>query len=197
MKIVDLTAARAERQARASAESTQPLERLMADLDLGLPPGEPSAIDPYLLRMDPQTGVLGRAALEASLDPAARTREEDDRGGTLLGLRVEGLPVLHELSGPLEAEVLSIVARRLDRSTRLDDGLGRADDDLFALYLRGCGDPEAREVAARCRQAVEGRPLRTDGRSFHLRLRTAMVPIDPGDPRSGKALIEEMKGRMG
>lgn len=204
MKVVDLTAARAERLSRPSPESGRPLERLMADLGLppgGAPSGDAPSIDPYLQRMDPQTGVLSRVALQASLDRSSREQDEDDRGGTLMGFRVDGLSAMHEISEAVVGEVLGIVARRLDRCTRLDDSIGRAGEDRFAVYLRGCSDREAREVAGRCMRSVEERPVRTEGRSFPLRLTTRSVIVAPADPRSGADLLHalgrELEGEEG
>lgn len=107
--------------------------------------------------IDPLTGLPSRLTFE---DRLQATMTEARRCGHPLGLLLVDIDHLADINDAFGWEqgnqVLRHVAGILSASVRHSDLVARLGDDNFAVLLTGAGRGDARHVAGRIRQAIEG-----------------------------------------
>jgi diguanylate cyclase (GGDEF)-like protein len=110
--------------------------------------------------VDPLTGVMSRRTwMEVANKEVARTRRH---GGTLslVALDIDRFKRINDTHGhPAGDRVLRAVASAIGDMLRVSDSLGRLGGEEFAILLPETPTLAARNLAERCRVAVEG--LRT------------------------------------
>ena len=110
---------------------------------------------------DPLTGLANRRALhETFAEPGAETES------SVLCLDLDGFKKVNDTYGHATGdELLKIVARRIQSSTREHDLAVRLGGDEFAILCRGCGPEEARLLSERLLETLRG-PVMINGSSI-------------------------------
>lgn len=157
------------------------LDRLLEDLVRdGWLMGMNAGVDAATLRMDPSTGSCNRAYFVSLADRAIgdshlgqRRAEDGPSPGSVavLSVRVldwEGLG--QRVGEELRAQLACRVARVLREVLRVDDVIGRTDEDTFSLLLRGCPTELYEQIAERCRIAIGRERVQVNGEDHYLRV---------------------------
>jgi diguanylate cyclase (GGDEF)-like protein len=109
---------------------------------------------------DSLTGVWNRAAvLEVLARELARARRERSDVGVLM-LDVDHFKRINDTFGhPAGDAVLRDLSRRLARTLRRYDAIGRLGGEEFLIVLPGCDGARTRSAAERLRAAIAGEPM--------------------------------------
>jgi diguanylate cyclase (GGDEF)-like protein/putative nucleotidyltransferase with HDIG domain len=125
-------------------------------------------------RADSLTGALNRRGFEERLDAELDGCRRNGRHAGLVTLDLDDFKLVNDTRGHEAGdELLRWVAERAGHVLRPMDSLGRIGGDEFAVLVPGAGPPEAREVAARLRDALGERVSVSTG--------VASFPIDATD----------------
>ena len=117
------------------------------------------------------TGLKNRGAvLEALEIELARSHREGKQVGVIIA-DVDYFKRVNDLSGHLAGDaVLREVARRLEKSLRPYDSLGRYGGEEFLIVLPGCDRKAAAQMAERVRCKFDEHPLNTPEGDFSITL---------------------------
>ncbi len=118
----------------------------------------------YEATHDALTGLHNRAALLCSLNSEiSRSLREHTSFGVLM-LDVDHFKPVNDTRGHLTGDaVLQEIARRLNRSVRSYDVVGRYGGEEFLIILPGCTREQTRSSAERIRAAIAERPFTVGG----------------------------------
>jgi GGDEF domain-containing protein len=154
------------------------LQRLLEDLVRdGWLMGMNAGLDPAMTRMDPEAGVYNRTYFEElvqlAIDDVARGRtrlgDGPDQGQVaVLAVQVLGWEAIETGEAGERAEAAHDVAEALSGVLRADDELGRVEDDVFALLLRGCPPDMLDAIARRCTEVIGAVSVVIGGRRVPL-----------------------------
>ncbi|HVG94575.1 MAG TPA: diguanylate cyclase [Planctomycetota bacterium] len=118
--------------------------------------------------IDPVTGVWNRLQVVERLTGEWSRSERYGSPISCLLVQVQGLAEIRARQGPFVGdEVLKAVARRLKRTVRDHDVVGRYGDQRFVLAVVADGDG-ARALCRRVRQAVSGEPVAVGDRKLQV-----------------------------
>jgi diguanylate cyclase (GGDEF)-like protein len=113
--------------------------------------------------IDPLTGLATRTVLDQAAETAMAATDGDGAG--LILIDVDSFKTVNDTHGhPVGDQVLIAVARRVERSCRPDDVVGRLGGDELAVLLPSCTPAVMVEVAERILEAVGRHPLRVENR---------------------------------
>ncbi len=129
--------------------------------------------------LDPSTGILSRAALEAAI-AAEITRLEHSREPLALAvIDISGLRQINDhyghLAGDAAIKHMATVTRRL---VRPHDVVGRSGGDEIAILFRPANLPAATALLERIRRSIEAEPFSVEG-SGALYLRIGIGVTEP------------------
>ncbi len=129
--------------------------------------------------LDPSTGILSRAALEAAI-AAEITRLEHSREPLALAvIDISGLRQINDhyghLAGDAAIKHMAAVTRRL---VRPHDVVGRSGGDEIAILFRPAAMPAATALLDRIRRGIEAEPFSVEG-SGPLYLRVGIGVTEP------------------
>ena len=129
--------------------------------------------------LDPSTGILSRAALEAAI-AAEITRLEHSREPLALAvIDISGLRHINDhyghLAGDAAIKHMATVTRRL---VRPHDVVGRSGGDEIAILFRPANLPAATALLERIRRSIEAEPFSVEG-SGALYLRIGIGVTEP------------------
>ena len=129
--------------------------------------------------VDPSTGILSRAALEAAI-AAEITRLEHSRESLALAvIDISGLRQINDhfghLAGDAAIKHMATVTRRL---VRPHDVVGRSGGDEIAILFRPATVPAATTLLDRIRRGIEAEPFSVEG-SGPLYLRVGIGVTEP------------------
>jgi diguanylate cyclase (GGDEF)-like protein len=109
---------------------------------------------------DPLTGLLNRGATLDSLHSEMNRGRREKKALCVLMADVDHFKQINDTYGHLVGdEILCEVARRLRRSTRDYDTVGRFGGEEFLLVLPGCAMTQGVEQAERIRESLVSRPF--------------------------------------
>jgi GGDEF domain-containing protein len=157
------------------------LDRLLEDLVRdGWLMGMNAGVDAAMVRMDPDTGTCNRAYFLALAERAIgdsqigqRRSEDGPSPGSVAVLSVRVLDwagLGARIGDGARMELARRVARVLREVLRVDDVIGRTEEDTFSLLLRGCPEDLHDIIADRCRLALNRERVQVDGVVHHVRV---------------------------
>jgi diguanylate cyclase (GGDEF)-like protein len=117
----------------------------------------------HIARSDPLTGLANRRHLDEQLAVHAASADRHDHELSVAVIDIDNFKSVNDTFGHSAGDVvLREVARRLARSARLEDVVGRWGGEEFLVILPHCGVDDAAVVSERIRQAVEATPVRAE-----------------------------------
>ncbi|RPF47054.1 diguanylate cyclase (GGDEF)-like protein [Thermodesulfitimonas autotrophica] len=134
----------------------------------------------YLATHDPMTRLPNRYALERKLTKAISRAKRGQRSA-LLFMDIDNFKFINDAFGhSIGDRLLTAVAAALRKELRQQDFLARWGGDEFVVLVEVNGDVEAKAVAERLRQAVEGRDfhLSPPNYTFQLSLSIGLVMLN-------------------
>jgi len=153
----------------------------------------------FLGSHDELTGQLNRTRLTEELSSFLADASRRPRNGAFLLVAVNDLTLINETYGfDVGDEVISIVGRRLGRTLRDKDCIGRFSSNKFGVVLQDCAAESAESIARRlmttvrdgvlerrrcCHYRVGGRPVAT--RACQQCIGRALHALDVARNRSG------------
>lgn len=124
---------------------------------------------------DSLTGIWNRRALLRLLHSELKRADRDAKSLGLLMLDLDHFKAINDTFGhPAGDRILREVARRLQRSARSYDVIGRYGGEEFIVGTTGLDLPQLSEYASRMRNAITATPFHDMDRPIHL---TASIGI--------------------
>lgn len=109
-----------------------------------------------LRRVDPLTGLYGRAYWEQQVKEALQRHAATGEPACLLMLDIDGFKQINDGRGHIVGDdVICAMSHIVRASVRATDCAGRYGGDEFAVLLRGTGMAQAQEIAQRIRTDAE------------------------------------------
>jgi diguanylate cyclase len=112
-------------------------------------------------RIDPLTGLYGRAYWEQQVREAQRRHADTGEPACLLMLDIDGFKQINDgLGHTVGDDVICTLSRIVRDCVRSSDCAGRYGGDEFAILLRGADMEQAQEIAQRIRAEAENHRFR-------------------------------------
>lgn len=142
---------------------------------------------------DHLTTLLNRCAILEILErELARSVRENGRTAVLLA-DLDHFKSINDTYGhPAGDEVLLEVARRLAKTVRSYDSLGRIGGEEFLVVLPGCAEPDAVARADQLREAVAASPISTAQGSISVTVSIGVIVAQEGAVVSSKDVLREV-----
>ncbi len=132
----------------------------------------------FLARHDPLTGLFNRSQLAPALTSALEIAK-DGRHGAVLYLDLDNFKIINDTLGHETGDqLLEKVADALRSLTREGDMLVRFGGDEFVIILPDCPLKEAKEVAERLLETIEGIVFIAQGRTIRVGTSIGLAPVD-------------------
>jgi diguanylate cyclase (GGDEF)-like protein len=139
---------------------------------------------------DPLTGIWNRSGI---LELARREFGRSKREGSKVAMSLVNLDrfktINDKFGHSVGDEVLREVSRRICRSVREYDSVGRYGGDEFLVVLPGCGKEEAERVTERFRAAVEDDPISVETESISVTIARGTATTETHECDDAEALI--------
>jgi diguanylate cyclase (GGDEF)-like protein/PAS domain S-box-containing protein len=149
----------------------------------------------YQAQHDPLTGLANRRSVVESLTEMLGSKRGRDRRIALLFLDLDGFKAINDTFGHEAGDrVLIEVARRMQRTVRDGDLVGRIAGDEFVVILRNVYALEEAESAARRYLEALSRPHVVAGRS--QRVLASMGIAMPGPDETPESMLRLADGLM-
>jgi diguanylate cyclase len=114
-----------------------------------------------LRRIDPLTGLYGRAYWELQVGEAQQRHAETGEPACLMMLDIDGFKQINDgLGHTVGDDVIRAMSRIVRDCVRASDCAGRYGGDEFAILLRGADMAQAQEIAQRIRTEAESHRFR-------------------------------------
>jgi two-component system, cell cycle response regulator len=140
---------------------------------------------------DSLTSLWNRANIVAFLDSELERGKRDGRPTSALMVDVDNFKLINDTFGHLAGDVVLIeLAKRLSRSVRIYDKVGRYGGDEILVVLPNCGRTEATEVGERLRKAVSIKRVQTPAGEMNISITLGCSVSDEAPEPTAKALIE-------
>ncbi len=124
--------------------------------------GNPAALAPTtgVFTLDRVTKLPGREAILTILENEWQNCRLNQLPLTIAMIRLDHWEQINQQNGYDGGDrVLAAAKNRLRKALRRADNLGRLDDETFLLVLPGVEEPQARLVAERCQESLQGKPV--------------------------------------
>lgn len=132
----------------------------------------------FLARHDPLTGLFNRSQLAPALTAAVEIAKEG-RHGAVLYLDLDNFKIINDTLGHETGDqLLEKVADALRSLTREGDMLVRFGGDEFVIILPDCPLQEAKAVAERLLELIEGIVFIAQGRTIRVGTSIGLAPVD-------------------
>jgi two-component system, cell cycle response regulator len=140
---------------------------------------------------DGLTSLWNRAHILAFLDAELERGERGGRPTSALMVDVDNFKLINDTFGHSAGDIVLIeLAKRLDRSVRKYDKVGRYGGDEILVVLPDCGRAEATKVGERLRKAISGKSVRTPAGEMSISITLGCSVSDEILEPTAKALIE-------
>lgn len=118
-----------------------------------------------LARRDPLTSLANRRGIDRALDAALADARQGVRQSCLLLLDLDGFKQINDTYGhPAGDRLLCQVGEILKARTRSSDTVARLGGDEFAVVLVGCGEVDAKALAAAIGRDIGNLAIEAEGR---------------------------------
>jgi diguanylate cyclase (GGDEF)-like protein len=138
---------------------------------------------------DSLTNLKNRRELEQALTDALRSARRNREIHSFMYLDLDQFKVINDTCGHMAGdEMLRQISALLKRQVRESDLLARLGGDEFGVILRNCPLPQAKVLANKLREAVEGYKFVWETRPFSTAVSIGLVDITP-ETKSGDEIL--------
>lgn len=140
----------------------------------------------YRATHDSLTGLANRASILACLEEAMESAVRRQGDVSVLLCDIDHFKAINDSYGHLAGdEVLQEVSKRLARSVRKTDAIGRYGGEEFLVVLDGCGIEDLRPCAEQVRSAISGTRIDVDAQALDVSLSIGATTFHGRDIETG------------
>lgn len=132
----------------------------------------------YQATHDALTGLNNRSQFEKVLADVLATTAVDDQTHVLLYLDLDQFKIVNDTCGHIAGdELLRQIAQVMQGAIRKEDTLARLGGDEFAILLRSCPLDQAKQIADKLHQRIQGHRFIWQNKTFQVGASIGMVEI--------------------
>ncbi|HWP94619.1 MAG TPA: EAL domain-containing protein [Gammaproteobacteria bacterium] len=133
----------------------------------------------YRMTHDALTGLLDRHEFERRV--SAFLAANPATAAALLYLDVDQFKVINDACGHMAGDRLLVELTGIIRSTvRAEDAIARLGGDEFGIFLSGCSEVNALQVAGKIANAIDAHHFQWQGKSFKVTASIGIAPVMAG-----------------